>query len=134
MDWPWHFRDVSEAEKAHRRIVMDRYGLYAQLSALIPIAGYWLYKLLVWVFHERMRTRQEYTAVPGSPGAKQFATTKKGKITRAWRNFQWWLDGENFGYGKRIHFYSGLLWFGWLLFLSVHRTGDGKLPHLTYDT
>lgn len=128
MNCPWVMRPVDDAEVAHRRAILDRYGVYAQLSALIPIAGYWLFRFGVWVLHERLRA--QYAPVPGSPGLKQFDNSKKGKITRAWRKFKWWLDGENFGYGKRIHFFAGLAWFAWLCFLSIHRTGDGKLQTL----
>ena len=126
MDWPWVIRDLTETEKAHRRILLDRYGLCAQLSALIPIAAYWLFRLGVWVFHERQRAKPAYSAVPGSPVVKQLKTTKAGRIAKTWRSFVWWLGGENlFGYGKRIHLLAGLAWTAWLLFLSVHRTGDG---------
>ena len=125
----WTIREVSDTEKAHRRILLDRYGIYAQLSVLIPIAGYWLFRLGVWVFHERLRTRPEYSAVPGSPRQKQFAKTKAGRVRSVWKRFVWWMNGESCGYGKRIHFFSGVAWFVWLMFLSVHRTGDGKISH-----
>lgn len=124
MNWPWVIRPVDEVEAAHRSATLDRYGVYAQLSALIPIVGYWLFRFGVWVLHERLRA--QYAPVPGSPGLKQFDRSKKGKIARVWREVKWWLDGENFGYGKRIHFFAGLAWFAWLCFLSIHGTGDGK--------
>lgn len=122
--FPWVIRDVSDAEKEHRRILLGRYGIYAQLSVLMPIAGYWLFHLGVWVFHERLRTRPEYSVVPGSPRHKKFVQTKAGRVRSAWKKFVWWMNGEIMGYAKKVHFIAGWLWLGWLLFLSVHRTGD----------
>lgn len=124
MNWPWVIRDVPDMEKLHRRVLLDRYGLYAQLSALVPIAAYWLYRLAIWVVHERQRAKPEYTSVPSSPGTKQAEATKVGRIEKKWRILRWWLEGESFGYGKRIHLLAGLAWAAWLVFLSVHRTGD----------
>lgn len=129
--FPWVMREVTDAEKEHRRILLDRYGVYAQLSCLMPVAAYWLFRLGVWVFHERLRTHPEYSAVPGSPGQKRFAETKAGRVRSAWKKVVWWVDGEVMGYAKRKHFIAGWVWLGWLIFLSVHRTGDGKYYSLS---
>jgi hypothetical protein len=38
MAWPnYHFIDLSRPEKQVRRQTLDKYALYAQLSALLPV-------------------------------------------------------------------------------------------------
>jgi hypothetical protein len=37
MEWPYQFVELTEAQKSERRILLDRYGLYVQLSTLLPI-------------------------------------------------------------------------------------------------
>lgn len=130
MDWPWHINtSISLDQKMERRVLLDRYGTYAQLSALIPIAVYWLYRLGVWVFHARQRVKPWHAAIPGSPQRKEFRATKTGRVATKLRAFRFWLDGNRPGKEKRVHQLAGLAWLAWLLFLSVHRTGDGMCTH-----
>jgi len=38
----------------------------------------------------------------------------------------WWLEGEGLeGWGSRGRWIAGGVWGTWLLFLCVHKTGDG---------
>lgn len=127
MSWPYRLDGGSDAQKHERRLLIDRYGIYSQLSALIPILGYQLYRLALWVNSERQRTKVTYSAVPSSPDRKRAKTSIVGKLRAQWRSFVWWLGGEVFtGWGLRGHWIASGLWTAWLLFLSVHRTGDGK--------
>ena len=37
MGWPWEIYALDATEKHSRRLALDRYALYAQLSGLVPI-------------------------------------------------------------------------------------------------
>ena len=44
----------------------------------------------------------------------------------------WWLGDELYvGWGRKGHWIVGASWATWLMFLSVHKTGDGMLQSLT---
>jgi hypothetical protein len=130
MSWPYHFVDLTQDDIIKRRILLNRYGVYAQLSALVPVLAYQLYRLGVWVSSQRKRTQVEYTKVsstPGSPFQKQIRLALSGGLAKRWRSTLWWLEGELYpGWGLRGHWIAGLAWASWLLFLSVHKTGDGE--------
>jgi hypothetical protein len=133
MGWPYHFVDLTKEQLHERRLLIDRYGIYSQLSALIPIALYQLYRLSDWVYKERQRSKVDYIAVPSSPDLKKRRTSTLGKVRAQWRSFVWWLGGDLIArYGKRGHWIATALWYSWLLFLSIHRTGDGKLAHVSF--
>lgn len=120
MDWPYKLLDLTQAEKHERRLTLDRYAVYSQLSAFVPIIVYRLYCLAVWVFSERKRAKVQYSAVPG--GQAQAPSTVAKKI----RSLKWWLEGQvASNWGLRIHWLAGGLWMVWLLFLCVHNTGQG---------
>jgi hypothetical protein len=127
MGWPYHLVDLSHEQKLQRRELLDRYGVFAQLSALIPILGYQLYRLGVWVYSERQRAKIAYSEVPSSPISKQRRLSTSGTIVRKWRSVQWWLSSEVApGWGVRGRVLAGGLWTLWLLFLCSHKTGDGR--------
>lgn len=127
MAWPYHLIDLTNDEKHARRILLDRYGVYAQLSALVPIAAYQLYRLGVWVYSERQRSKVNYSAVPSSPRLKEQNNSTSGAVVRRWRKTVWWLEGDvKGGWGARGHWIAGLTWTSWLLFLCVHQTGEGS--------
>ena len=135
MSWPYHFIDLTEQQKHDRRALLDRYGIYSQLSALIPIIGYRLYRLSLWVYSERLRSKAAYTAVPTSPDRKRKRTSSLGVARAKWRNVLWWLGGEvapSWGLGLRGQWIATLCWTMWLTFLSVHRTGDGTFFYLVF--
>jgi hypothetical protein len=130
MSWPYNFVDLTQDDIIKRRILLNRYGVYAQLSALVPVLAYQLYRLGVWVSSQRKRTQVGYTKVsstPGSPFQKQIRLATSGGLAKRWRSTLWWLEGELYpGWGLRGHWIAGLAWASWLLFLSVHKTGDGE--------
>ncbi|TVY57591.1 Ferric/cupric reductase transmembrane component 2 [Lachnellula cervina] len=128
--WPYHFVDLNDQQKHQRRILLDRYGVYAQLSALVPVAVILLLRLGTWVLSERKR-QHEYSAVPSSPGLKRERLSSSGALLRSYRRLEWWLESDvGGGWGVRGRWIAGLAWGAWLLFLSVHRTGDDYL-HIT---
>lgn len=130
MSWPYHFVDLTEEEIISRRILLDRYGVYAQLSALVPVLAFQLYRLGAWLYLQRKRTEVRYTEIsstPGSPLQKQNRLSTPGGLARHWRSALWWLEGEVYpGWGLRGHWIAGMTWASWLLFLAVHKTGVGK--------
>lgn len=127
MTWPYRiYFNHSDSDKEQRRLLLDRYGLYAQLSILIPIILYNLYRLAVWVYSERQRSKVDYSAVPSSPTLKKRRESKRAVWGRKRRSVVWWLRGEVArGWGERGHWIAAGVWGAWLGFLCVHRTGDG---------
>jgi hypothetical protein len=126
MGWPYHLLDLTHEEKHERRLLLDRYGVYAQLSALIPILAYQLYRLGVWVYSERQRSKAQYSAIPNSPTLKRSRTSTSGALGRKWRTTVWWLKSEvATGWGLRGQWIAAACWVSWLLFLCVHKTGEG---------
>lgn len=132
MSWPYHFVDLTQEDIIKRRTLLDRYGVYAQLSALVPVFTYQLYRLAVWVSYQRRRPQVGYAQVPSTPGSpvqKQIRLSTSGELAKQWRSTLWWLEGELYpGWGLRGHWIAGLTWASWLLFLTGHRTGDGEYP------
>ena len=126
MSWPYHLLDLSDEEKHLRRERLDRYGVYAQLSSLIPILGYQLYSLGIWVYSERQKSQVAYSEIPSSPITKQARRSSSGTIKKKWRSTTWWLEEEvGKGWGLRSHWIAFGAWTSWLLFLCVHQTGEG---------
>lgn len=127
MDWPYQFLDLSQDEKHARRQSLDRYALYAQLSALIPIGLIWLYQT-VNRSSSSSRQKRDYTAVSSSDS---FNTRKQ---SNSWSKFRWWLgeDVVAFGevLGQRDQWVGGIIWAIWLLILCVAGTGRDYM-HLT---
>ncbi|KAK1783291.1 ferric reductase like transmembrane component-domain-containing protein [Copromyces sp. CBS 386.78] len=126
MDWPYQFLNLSQAEVHARRLSLDRYALYAQLSALIPIGLIWLYQTVNK--SSSSRQKRDYTAVPSSDS---FNTRKQGN---GWSKLRWWLgeDVVAFGevLGQRDQWAGGIFWAVWLLVLCVAGTGRDYM-HLT---
>ncbi|KAH8661459.1 ferric reductase NAD binding domain-containing protein [Tricladium varicosporioides] len=131
MAWPYHLVDLNEAQKHQRRILLDQYGVFAQLSALVPVIGFLLYRFGKWVGKERKRAGVKYDTVPSSPRAKHARLASAGGVVKNVRAGTWWLNGEiREGWGERKFWIIGVVWMGWLLFLCTHKTGDDYL-HIT---
>lgn len=131
MSWPYHLLDLTETEKHQRRLLLDRYAVYAQLSALIPIAAYQLYRLGAWVYAENQKAKVKYSAIPSSPAVRRGRASKTGTVVRKWRALVWWLEGEIAPtWGLRVHWVAGVSWMAWLLFLCIHQTGHGMFIFL----
>ncbi|KAK3400555.1 ferric reductase like transmembrane component-domain-containing protein [Sordaria brevicollis] len=127
MSWPYQFLDLSQAEKHARRQSLDKYALYAQLSALIPIGLIWLYQTLN---KSSSRKKRDYTAIPSSD-PDSFNNRRQ---SNTWSKLRWWLgeDVVAFGevLGQRGQWVFGLLWSLWLLVLCIAGTGTDYM-HLT---
>ncbi|KAK4154405.1 Ferric/cupric reductase transmembrane component 2 [Chaetomidium leptoderma] len=130
----YHFIDLSTAEKQARRQTLDQYALYAQLSALIPVAAVLLYRLAKRATNSGASSNGRYAAVPSSPVLKERRNSNGWTWSSRTRRAQWWL-GEDVVVagtvrGQRDQWLVGILWTAWLLLLSVSETGEDYL-HLT---
>ncbi|PMD42457.1 hypothetical protein L207DRAFT_581116 [Hyaloscypha variabilis F] len=131
MAWPYHLLDLTDEQKHERRLLLDQYGVYAQLSAFIPILAYQLYRLAIWVSSERQRSKVNYSAIPSSPTLKRSRASTAGSFARSWRTTIWWLGGEfTQGWPSRGQSIAAGAWTSWLLFLCIHKTGEDYL-HIT---
>ncbi|KAH8593927.1 hypothetical protein B0O99DRAFT_626442 [Bisporella sp. PMI_857] len=131
MTWPYVFSDLTKDEIHNRRILLDRYGVYAQLSAIAPIVVYQLYRLVVWVLWER-RAEVEYSEVPSSPTLKKRRASSAGAFVQRWRAARWWLEGEALpGWGQRGRLIAAGAWTFWLLFLCAHQVKGKDYMHIT---
>lgn len=114
MAWNYHFIELSKAEKHHRRQTLNRYALYAQLSALVPVAVILLYRLVKWAVSERESRNGDYAAVPSSPVRKVQRRTSLGTWSSRSRRARWWLGedvvvaGMVFGQRDRTSSFAGL--------------------------
>lgn len=130
MGWSYRFADLTDPQKEHRRLLLDSYGLIAQVSAGVILLVIQLVFLIQWL-SKRQQTRSE-PETPGSPGLKY---SQKGRhrvqaVERWWRLFAWWAGDslEIFGtqFGTKGQITAAAFWTLWLLFLSFSETGDGK--------
>lgn len=130
MSWPYRFVDLSKEEVQIRRQTLDRYGSYAQYSALTPIIIALLFRLGTYL-SQRWQSGASYSAVPGSPELK----TRRQSWGHSWeaaiKKWKWWLADDVYfmgqHWGQKDQWVFGLAWASWLLVLSVLETGDGKL-------
>ncbi|KAJ5737577.1 uncharacterized protein N7483_002702 [Penicillium malachiteum] len=129
MTWPWLFVYLDSSQKQSRREVLAQFAFISQVSILIPIAIYQLYRIAAWILSKRINCDVAYTALEGSSATK--SVVRSSGIARRWRSVQWWLNGEiASGWGLRKRWIAAILWFSWLLFLSIFKTGNDYF-HLT---
>lgn len=130
MSWPYQFTKLSSVQSHERRILLDRYGLYAQLSALIPIALALLVRLTRHILERNNRDfnkEARLTVKHDNKSLGYFLSTKQ-------RQFLWWLKDDvefaGLSLGQRNELILGGTWAIWLVFLCVGETGEGTYPHL----
>ncbi|KAK1831279.1 Ferric/cupric reductase transmembrane component 2 [Podospora conica] len=127
MAWPYHFMDLNPAEKQLRREALDRYALYAQLSAVVPVVLGMLYRVAKSTL--KSRSKNTYSSVP-NPSLKN---RESGGWPSTVRKVRWWLADEmapGKPMGTRDQWVVGLSWAAWMLMLSVAGTGQDYL-HFT---
>jgi len=133
MGWPYEFVDLTDAQKQHRRVLLDAYGLVAQASAGVVLILIQVYFLAQWL--RQKRSGSDDLDVPSSPSLKQSRSQIGGRLnTRAvaqwWRRFTWWCGdsvkcmGSDLGTNGQIT--AAVAWTVWLLYLSFAETGNGE--------
>ncbi|KAF2964719.1 hypothetical protein GQX73_g8854 [Xylaria multiplex] len=132
MGWPYQFVDLDAEQLQARRHTLDRYGLIAQLSALVPIALFLFYRFLAWgVAKATGSDRGSYAAVPDSPTLKRQRLSVVGLYSTNARKIAWWFGDDvvflGWGWGPRDQIIGGVVWTMWLLALCVVGTGNGKI-------
>ncbi|KAB5545782.1 ferric reductase NAD binding domain-containing protein [Coniochaeta sp. 2T2.1] len=136
MKWPYVIVNQPDEVKHARRILLDRYGFYAQLSAVAVIICLQLVPLGRWIVKKATaRSGAEYDAVPTADAAKRQKPNRRSWwISRTYQRGHWWLGDEvriaNCTLGRRDEWFFGGLWAAWLLFLCVNQTGT-DYHHLT---
>ncbi|KAK3376717.1 ferric reductase like transmembrane component [Lasiosphaeria ovina] len=129
MGWPYRFLDLTETEKHLRRLALDQYASYAQLSSLLPLCLAILYRII-----QQWDTKEGTSRQGVSPLLRAQSQKADGVRASQVRKVQWWLGEEVliFGssWGQRDQWLVGLLWGSWLLLLCVLDTGHDYL-HLT---
>lgn len=136
--WPYQFMKLPPEDQHTRRLLLDPYGLYAQLSVLIlfflaVVLRLALQSLGRMVQRRALSDAESMLRSPGIPKHYFHRSRLSAKLCR----LQWWLDGnvKCFGtnIGQRDELVLSVLWTGWLLFLCPHRTGSGKPQHFHYN-
>jgi hypothetical protein len=111
MAWPYYFIDLGDEQKLQRRELLDRYGLYAQLSALIPILGYQLYRLGAWIYTEKLNSKVVFSEDPSPVPSKRRGDKTSGIVVQTWRSVLWWLEDEVApGWGLIGHWIAASCW------------------------
>lgn len=106
--WPWQFVSVSGAEKQQRRQLLDLRGYIAQCSVLAVVLA--------------IRAFQSYH----SQGTKRAENAVRRRRRPRGRPQSWWNQPLfSRGMETRKHYLVCSIWLGWLLSLSVWRTGNG---------
>lgn len=130
MGWPYHFVDLTDDEKHLRRLLLDRYGVIAQVSVLLPLLVLQGRLLSFWI--SRNISQSATVDEPSSPYLK--STQSQGKLSinsfkASLRRWQWWagepvsLFGDKLG--TRGEVLGAAMWLVWLLVLCFVQTGDG---------
>ncbi len=142
MGWPYKFLTIPPEERHQRRLVLDRYGVYAQLLVLAPVAvglAVRLSAMAATAAASRARRARgggtggggggSYDAVPDSPSLKSQRLSARGTWASRARQLRWWLadDVRLFGqhWGHRDQWLLGGVWASLLLVLCVLETGKG---------
>ncbi|KAH6646516.1 hypothetical protein BKA67DRAFT_662930, partial [Truncatella angustata] len=127
--WVYQFMKLLPEDQHTRRLLLDQYGLYAQLSALILFFLAVMLRLALQSLGRMVprRALSDAESMPRSPGIPKHYFHRSRLSARLCR-LQWWMD-ENikcFGtsIGQRDELVLSVLWTGWLLFLCLHRTGS----------
>ena len=107
MDWPYSFVNLSDAEKQLRRQALDKYALYAQLSALLPLVVFLLYRIARWAAETASSQRGAYAAIPDSPALKSRRLSTLGGWSSRAQRLRWWLGDDAVIFGKALGQWDG---------------------------
>ncbi|KAF2151053.1 hypothetical protein K461DRAFT_165742 [Myriangium duriaei CBS 260.36] len=123
----WRFIfEISDADKHRRRQLLDWYGQLAQLSALVPLLGILVYRLV----HRAFTQQSSRQAIPSSPYLKstQSRDSTVQRLETSTRTFFWWCGNPAYFFdyplGKNGEILAAMVWTGWLLVLCAVQTGE----------
>ena len=123
MGWSYKvITDLTVEDKAARRLTLDAFGIYAHLSAYVPVFAYLLYRLGSWALGRTQGKGASYEPVARS------ARRQNSGLAAAWRRARWWLSepvSQTRRFGHRDEWVFGIAWTLWLLALCVKDTGTG---------
>lgn len=126
----YRFIDLTEAEKVARRETLGKYGLIAQLSALVPVVLLLLFRLGKWATESGNSRNGEYNSIPSSPVLKRKRSDGLGHRDILIRKAKWWLGEDVVGFGlhmgQRDQWLVGTVWLSWLILLGFLETGEGE--------
>ncbi|KIW01090.1 uncharacterized protein PV09_07377 [Verruconis gallopava] len=129
----YSFIDLTKEQAHARRLLLDRYGLIAQLSLFFVLVTIQIYHFLAWLTRRCGEVDIERT--PSSPylkaGIENDKLSWKTKAKRCSAKIRWWMDDEVASeWGKKGEWIGGALWMSWLLTLCFRETGEDYM-HLT---
>lgn len=126
MGFSYRFVRLDTAQEAHRRQLLDSYGQFAQISALIPLLSF----QLIFVTRFLGRKWNGYGGKPvkvhQSPRLSVFPDHNRLTTSSLAARIRWAL-GEEVArdWGTRLEWLIGAGWTVWLLLLTLKDTGDG---------
>ena len=136
MGFLYSFTTPDAAQLKEWRRLLDFYGQFAQLSALIPLLAYPVFYYANKFLSERFRLLSG-KAPPKertSPIVSRFGDQTQDEISprdTRWARIEWFLDSEIWqGWGTWRELLIGTLWALWLLFLCIKDTKDGMFNPL----
>lgn len=127
MGFLYHFVRLDTTQQAHRRQLLDSYGQFAQISALVPLLSF----QLIFVIRFLHRKWKEYGRKPlkvhQSPRLSVFPKHKHRLTTSSFAARIRWALGEEVArnWGTRLEWLIGAGWTVWLILLTMKDTGDG---------
>lgn len=132
MTWSYRIFTPTEAQLKARRISLDEAGRLAQFSVLLPVFVLLAVRFGKWIVQRVGKTN--YDVIPGSPIRKADGVGTGARIAKVLGRVSWWMDEEVVkGWGDRKFWIAGGGWWGWLVFLCVWGTGDGKFIFFMFD-
>lgn len=131
MGFLYHFVRLDTAQQAHRRQLLDSYGQFAQISALIPLLSF----QLIFVTRFLRRKWEEYGRKPikvhQSPRLSIFPKHNRLTTSSIAARVRWALGEEvAWNWGTRLEWLIGAGWTVWLILLTLKDTGDGACVSL----
>jgi hypothetical protein len=131
MAWPYSFEPLPKALRHGRRLILDRYGTYAQMLVLVPVAIALVVRLVDWASRSAKSRHHAYDSIPDSPSLKTRRRSLSGTWATRLRKVRWWLGEDVFfmgsHWGQRDQWVFGSIWFSLLLCLCFPETGRGEL-------
>lgn len=123
----YEFLKLDAEQKAARRYLLNLYGTIGQWSILAVLVFVQLAVLVRWAVFRTSSVERPRSPHPN----KAMALGKRawfGRVDQRLTRFRWWADEPlRQGWFTKGECILGFVWTVWLLFLSVHRTGNGEL-------